>query len=382
MAALRLCLQNVDVRIIDQHDEVLAQSFPVVLHPQSLRLLSEVGLSPTLLWQGRAVGRLALYTDFERRAVLSFPARGTIPAGLMTLPRDALRRALANELARRGVRVEHGVRLASLEQDAGSITGQLERREPGSEPPRARPTQLEAFEADFLIGADGYDSTTRAALGIELKEHGKLETFAFFDAPSGRGGQEAQLALGEEHIGSIYPLHYGSSRFSFQISRSLDQAPNRDTLKELLFARMPWYAEEPPICEWAGVAEFRRALATHFGVGRAWLAGEAAHLSGPLGVQSLNVGLDEATELADRIAHALQEPLSPNFGAHYEAKRMRQWRALLGLDVAVPSERSPEWARKHAPRLLPCLPASGVDLDDLLDQLRLSPRTEPPAWEE
>jgi len=34
------------------------------------------------------------------------------------------------------------------------------------------------------------------------------------------------------------------------------------------------------------VAEFRHALVTHFGVGRVWLAGEAAHLTGPLGVQS------------------------------------------------------------------------------------------------
>jgi len=48
----------------------------------------------------------------------------------------------------------------------------------------------------------------------------------------------------------------------------------------------PWHADQVEACEWGGVAEFRHALVTHFGVGRVWLAGEAAHLTGPLGVQS------------------------------------------------------------------------------------------------
>jgi hypothetical protein len=53
---------------------------------------------------------------------------------------------------------------------------------------------------------------------------------------------------------------------------------------------------------------------------------------------------------------------------------MKQWRELLGLEERVAlSSRSPAWARRYLPRLVSCLPASDADLDDLLDQLRLTP---------
>jgi FAD binding domain len=116
------------------------------------------------------------------------------------------------------------------------------------------------------------------------------------------------------------------------------------------------------------------ALAESFGRGRVWLAGDAAHLTGPLGVQSLNVGLDEASELALRMADALRHPARAGFGVDYDAKRTLQWRELLGIEErASLGARSPDWARRHLHRLVACLPASEGDLDELLEQLRLSP---------
>ena len=195
---------------------------------------------------------------------------------------------------------------------------------------------------------------------------------------SPRSGSEAQLALSEEFANAVYPIQGGLTRFSFELASSLHRPPDSESLRELVEARIPWYADQPDRCEWSGIAEFRRALVQRFGEGRVWLAGEAAHLTGPLGVQSLNVGLDEANELAEHMAHDLRHPSSEPFGQAYEARRQRQWRTLLGLEpVATMSGRTPAWVRRHLRQLLSCLPASGGDLDDLLEQLRLAQSVAP-----
>ena len=374
LAALRLREQGIDVRIIDQQPERRLHTFPVVLHAQSLRLLADLGLGSALHWRGRPITRLAVYTEHERRAVLDLPRVAEIAAGALTLPQDILRQGLSNALLGRGVEVQCNTRLTALQQDAGSVWGRLTHEDPADRAAREK-TQpdVSAFEADFVIGADGYESTVREALGIALESHGGIETYAFYDATTQRSGSEAQLAISEDFCNSVYPVQGGLSRFSFQVSGLLHHHPDATSLRQLIHARLPWYAEEPGSCEWSGIAEFRRALAPRFGSGRVWLAGEAAHLTGPLGVQSLNVGLDEANELALRMGGALRQSERVDFGPDYDAKRQRQWRELLGLDErAALSSRSPGWTRRHFSRLIGCLPASEADLDDLLEQLRLT----------
>lgn len=378
MAALRLSEQGVDVRVVDQQSEQGMHTFPVVLHPMTLRLLGSLGLSDALFWRGRPVSHLAIYTEGERRAVLDLPRAAGISPGALTLPQDVLRKALTNALANRGVLVEYDTRLALLAQDEHGARGRLEAYLPGRRSGSEAASLRSDFEADYVIGADGYDSAVRAALGIELVEHGPLQSYAFFDATSGRAGTEAQLSISESSSDAFYPIQGGVARFSFQLTAALDRAPDLSALRELSAARLPWHADQIETCEWGGVAEFRRALATHFGVGRVWLAGEAAHLTGPLGVQSLNVGLDEASELALRMGDALRHPSREDFGKDYDSRRTAQWRELLGLtERASLGARSPQWAWRNLARVLPCLPASGLDLDDLLDQLRLTPSSRP-----
>jgi 2-polyprenyl-6-methoxyphenol hydroxylase-like FAD-dependent oxidoreductase len=378
LAAVRLRQRGVTVRIVEQQSEERTRSFPVVLHPHSLRLLNELGLAPALFWRGRPVTRLAVYTEYERRAVLDLPKVNGVAPGLLTLPQDVVRQTLLNALDRAGVAVEWNTRLTMLSQDDHGVWGRLLRDEPASSV-RPGSSEVESFDADYVIGADGYESTVREALGLPLVEHGGLTTFAFFDTLTHRSGREAQLALSEDFANAVYPLQDSIVRFSFQIQRGLSRAPDVQLLKELLAARLPWYAAELERCAWCGVAEFRKALVTRFGLGRVWLAGEAAHLTGPLGVHSLNIGLDEANELASSMADALEDSSSRDFGPEYDARRGLQWRELLGLEQRAEfSSRSPEWARRNLSRLIPCLPAADGDLDDLLDQLRVAPVSHAP----
>jgi 2-polyprenyl-6-methoxyphenol hydroxylase-like FAD-dependent oxidoreductase len=376
IAALRLREQGLAVRIIERQPEHAAHTFPVVLHPGSLRILSSLSLTAALFWRGRPVSRLAIYTEGERRAVLDLPRVPGISTGALTLPQDILRKALVNALSTRGVDVEWQSELVHLEQDERGVHCRLLTERNGSAD--VAPASQQVVDADFVIGADGYDSAVRKALGLELVAHGSLQSYVFFDAASQRAGNEAQLSLLEDSSNAVYPIQGDLARFSFQLTSALHRPPDLAGLRELIASRLPFYGDQVSGLEWAGIAEFRRALVQRFGVGRVWLAGEAAHLTGPLGTHSLNIGIDEAAELALRRGDCLRHPTRAEFGQDYEAKRTREWRLILGLD-APPSlgPRSAGWALQYLDQLLPCLPASGADLDDLLDQLRLTPSSRP-----
>jgi len=377
LAALRLRSQGISVRVIDRQAEHHAHSFPVVLHPQTLRTLGNLGVSAALFWRGRPITRLAIYAEYERRAVLDLPVVPGTVAGVLTLPQDVLRQALTNELTRQGVSIEWNTTLVALQQDGHSAWGELSYDSPARLLGTTAP-QLTSFQTEYVIGADGYDSAVRRALGLQLEAGETLHGYAFFDATTRRAGVEAQIAVAEDYANSAYPLQGGQTRFSFQLGRRLHEPPDEHLLRELLLSRMPWYAEDIVSVDWGGVAEFRSALVDRFGVGRVWLAGDAAHLTAPLGVHSINVGIDEANELALRIAGALQEPGRADFGDDFERGRRQQWQGLLGLTEMVQvGARSPQWARRHIPRLIAALPASDKDLEHLLLQLRLLPSVPP-----
>lgn len=376
-AAIRLREQGIDLRIIDEQTADTKRTYPVLVHARTLRALDRLGVTAPLEWRGRAVTHLSIYTDGQRRAVLELPDAGQVAPGALTLPQDVLRLALMQRLAALGTQVEWTTRLVALEQDDRGVRASLVRRQrvEGAEP-ELRPEWLDvtasSLQAEYVIGADGCHSTVRELLGIAWHAQGERQAYFFYDAPDQRAGTEGQLVLTGSLGSSVYPLQGGLSRFSFQVGAGMPQSPGLTQLRQLLTSRLPWYAEEGPSFEWSGSAEFQPALASSFGVGRVWLAGDAAHSTGPLGAQSLNVGVHEGEELASRLVDALGRPGGTTFGPHYSQQRRVEWQRLFGHPPSgLSAPRSAEWVGRHLSALVAALPASSDDLDDLLDQLRV-----------
>jgi 2-polyprenyl-6-methoxyphenol hydroxylase-like FAD-dependent oxidoreductase len=374
-AALRLREEGVPVRIVDEQAAESKRTYPVVIHARTLRQLASVGVTAPLEWRGRPVTSLTIRTDSLKRGVLSLPAVEPIAPGALTLPQDVLRQSLQHRLAALGVDVEWKTRLVGFEQDQAGVRATLARRElveSQSNAPASRWTDVgsETVDAEFVIGADGCRSSVRQALGIELVPHGRRELYVFYDADDARAGAESHLVFCDGLGNSVYPLQGSLSRFTFQVGVGAAHQPGQALLEQLLSARLPFYASAPGSVEWSGSAEFHPALAARFGEGRVWLAGDAAHVTGPLGGQSINVGMHEADDLASRIAHALRERGPETVGVRYTEQRCIEWHRLFGLGPSRPDvSHAPEWVKRYIGLLLPSLPASGDDLDDLLDQL-------------
>lgn len=377
VAAVTLREKGVAVRVIDEQASEDKRTYPVVIHPRTVRILDSFGITAPLEWRGHAITHLAVYVDRERRVVLDLPAAGRISPGALTLPQDVLRQALMHRLSELGVEVEWQTRLIALDQTAGHVRSSLVRRQRiETAEPELRPEWFDiesaTVDSDFLIGADGIRSTVREKLGIAWTAQGQPRIFAFFDAPDDRAGPEAQLVIQEPQANSVYPLQSGASRFTFELSVGTPQAPGLTQLRQLLTSRMPWYATDARHFEWSGSATFSPALADRFGEGRVWLAGDAAHSTGPLGAQSLNVGIHEAHDLGRRMVDQLGRPAVAPLGVSYTQQRLLEWHVLFGLAPSVPrASRARDWVKRNLAILLQALPAAGDDLDDLLEQLHV-----------
>lgn len=377
VAAIALRERGVTVRVIDEQASEDKRTYPVLVQARTIRLLESMGVVAPLEWRGHSISHLAIYSDRQRRAVLDLPAAGRSWPGAMTLPQDVLRQALVHRLSQLGVEVEWKTRLVSLDQTERRVRSNLMRRERvEGDAPRLRrewfDVESATVESDFLIGADGLGSAVRELLGIRCLAHGNRQIFAFYDAPDERAGTEAHLVIHEAQGNTIYPLQSASSRFTFQLSVGMPHAPGLVQLRQLLSSRMPWYAVDAQHFEWSGSAEFTPSLVERFGEGRVWLAGDAAHSTGPLGGQSLNVGMHEAEELARRMAERVGHADAAPLGADYAQQRLLEWQVLLGLGQHAPSAaHARDWVKRDLSILLQALPGGGDDLDDLLDQLRV-----------
>ena len=393
-AALELAERGVDVTLIDESWRTAARSYALALHPRSLQLLDGVGLLDGLLADGHRVDSVVFYEGGERRAEVALGDVLDAFPYLIVLPQDRLERALSARLEEKGVEVLWNRRLAGFEQRLSGgdrrVVAQLEvlgEDEVGYGVGGYVAEERVRLACDFMIGADGHRSAVRRLLGLDFDRVGEGgdQVFAVFEqlAPP-PAPREVRVVLGEDSANVLWPLAPDRLRWSFELTdpRGLvsqrskgrlavhlggDVFPylDHDDLVRLVAERAPWPGAAPSDGEltWSVAVRFERRLVSRFGDGRVWLAGDAAHLTGPVGVQSMNVGLREAHELAWRAAEIVESGGEDGLLVDYESERQGEWRRLLGLGGAIEITASaPAWVARGADRLITCLPVSGDEL--------------------
>jgi 2-polyprenyl-6-methoxyphenol hydroxylase-like FAD-dependent oxidoreductase len=373
-AALSAARRGIQVILLEQNFRSTAPGHATLLHHSSLRLMTEVGLSERLLAEGKLVDRIDLYVDgtHVKSLELARPA--------LTIAQSVLEEVLLKALRNEEIEIRSPCEATTFTRSANSVQARVVRREPCTLDVPAhdgqwQPVESSLIEADFVIGADGYESRVRSSLGFESLNVGATETFAMFEAPRPILDSAMNLGFQEGLASAAFPLPQGRGRWGFQLASDFSELPDLERLRALLTERAPWHEQAPTEVEWSTVTHFERRLARSFGCGRIWLAGDAAHITSPFGGQSMNSGLSEAHDLVEHMAACILEGQSLAALEQLAAMRQREWHKLLGFNVCFDAAASaPAWLREHARRIVPALPASGPDLQRLLLQLGLTVR--------
>src|SRR5512142_80500 len=259
------------------------------------------------------------------------------PAVRLFINQDALEPIIRVRAAELGARLRYGTECTALEQDADGVTAVIRDLASGTE---------SAVRARYDVAADGNRSPVRDRLGIGMTGHGQLShsITIYFRALTGLGPLLKDRNQGVHYVTS--PLLRGFFR--------LDRSGNAGFLVVNLAGDIsrPEIVAAYPDAPWARVADGiteQRALellraaigipdigvvieniatwqaeancADRFGDGRVFLAGDAAHVVPPNGGYGGNTGVQDAHNLAWKLALTLAGVAGPGLLHSYDAER-------------------------------------------------------------
>ncbi len=397
--ALQLAKQGIRVEVIDKDWRTGAHSYALALHPSSLRLFHDLGLLTEVLDEAYLVQSIGIYDKSDRQAELRVPDDNAYGGLVAVLRQDALEALLENALKSLGVSVLWNHELSDLESrpDGARVTiDHLVKETVGYAVAHTEWMIGKTIRMDvpFVIGADGLRSTVRRRMDIDFEPAGQTQHFAVFECHTNADlGHEMKVVFADGTTNVLWPMHDGRCRWSFQLmdyaapeqTRTKDrlsvqlgagQYPvlSEESFEQFLNDRAPWFDATLEEILWRIVVRFERRMAGRFGKDRVWLVGDAGHVTGPVGMQSMNVGFSEATQLTGIVAGILREDKPADRLEEYHQGRLEQWSGLLGLkETFRPDDSAGPWVREFSELLVPCFPASGNELRELAAQLSLQP---------
>ncbi len=257
---------------------------------------------------------------------------GLSPTDPATCDQDRLEPVLRSHAAQLGAQIEFRTELVELEQRGDGVRAVLRDRAAGSQ---------REVTADYLVAADGASSPIREGLGIARSGPGVLQHWMniIFDTdltPTIQGRRFTTCFVTDVN-GTLLPreaagrwllaLQYFPERgerpdqFDAGHCRELVHraAGRTDVRADLLDAR-PW--------------DVAAAVAERFGDGRVFLVGDAAHVMPPTGGFGGNTGIQDAHDLAWKLAFVLKGYASAELLDTYDSERRPIAEATLAQALA------------------------------------------------
>ncbi len=312
MAAVLLTRCGITVRVFDKNTQQAHESRALAIQARTLELFLNLGLDRRMLDAGVIVHGAQMYENGQRRAELPFDDLGRTDTPFsfpLIVPQRDTEAILHDELRRLGVEVERQNEVTDLAQDADGVTLRV-RGADGAE--------TEARGA-YLIGADGAHSLVRKKLGLTFAGAPYAQGFLLADCRVQWPLEDDRLMifLKGKHIAIHFPLPGGEGRARIMAAQLTEpdahatvesQGGTDAPLSEVEEAFRAAAGVDLTLTEpgWTSRYRVHHRGVDRYRVGRAFVAGDAAHIHSPAGGQGMNTGLQDAANLAWKLALALR----------------------------------------------------------------------------
>ncbi|MDI1480914.1 FAD-dependent monooxygenase [Polyangium sp. y55x31] len=296
--AAELSRHGLSCRIIDQGEGPSIWSKAQIIHARTLECFHDMGVIDPILARGRQVaGARILSPTLERIARVEIGGIDSPYAFLLSLSQRETEIVLAEHLERAyGVKVERKVKLQGFSQDEGGVTAAL----------AAEDGWVEEVRVPYLLGCDGSHSTVRKTLDLPFEgstyDVRLMQADVRVELPVAVHDDEIAIFLGPNGMLGFFPLPgEGRYRMLTFVDPSDDRPVELETFQALLKERGPAGSS---LGDPAWMIDFRIhcRLAPHYRVGRVFLSGDAAHIHSPAGGQGMNMGIQDAYNLAWKLA--------------------------------------------------------------------------------
>ncbi|MDQ0960922.1 2-polyprenyl-6-methoxyphenol hydroxylase-like FAD-dependent oxidoreductase [Streptomyces sp. B4I13] len=374
-AAAELRRHGVRCRLVDRLPERLPYATAVGIQPRTLEIWDRMGLARTMLEAAAVLRGQLIYVNGREQARIDLVLPPEVPYEFAALPQYETERLLEEYVAGLGTLIERGTELLSFTQDEDGVTARL-RTASGAE---------EELRAGYLIGCDGAHSTVRKGLGLAFEGAAFAEEYmlgdveADWDMPHGYGIRSLHHAADGSTDDALIcvPLPgHGRYRMSMLVPPELstgarggspgrtDNGPSTGTgtgaeagaeagaaegdgvshgleggrTPELhhLQAVVDRLAPRPAVLSrlrWSSVFRISHRIVDRYGEGRVFVAGDAAHIHPPTGAQGMNTGIQDACNLAWKLASVIHGEAGPALLTTYDAERRPVGEEVVGRTV-------------------------------------------------
>jgi 2-polyprenyl-6-methoxyphenol hydroxylase-like FAD-dependent oxidoreductase len=324
VTAIELAQRGLPFRLIDKSEQPAQWSQALVVQARSLEQFERYGIADAAVQNGVKLRRMHIFSEKRSNFVFGLDHIPSRYPFVLFLPQNQTEAMLTQHLHELGGDIERGTELVFLEdRDDGATVG-LRRRD-GS---------IEQLDARWVIGCDGAHSVVREKLKIPFI--GEKLSLSFFLGDLQLEGPDVP----DDEL-RIY-LHHGDLVFIGRLSDKLHRV--------IVALNERQHGDEPD--EQFGVDGFQRVIdqagARMRVVDSAWmtpfrvndrqaeryrgrssfLVGDAAHVHSPVGGQGMNTGMQDAANLAWKLA-AVTYGAPPQLLDSYDEERSAVGRRLL-----------------------------------------------------
>ncbi|EIW80818.1 hypothetical protein CONPUDRAFT_166212 [Coniophora puteana RWD-64-598 SS2] len=342
VAALTLARNGIPVRIIDKLTSFHPGSRGPAIQPRTQELLHQLGAEDMLRATIKmppirtyAYGTMDVLKTWDAVPLLE-PTRHIPYANPRLLGQNGTEKMLRAHLSKYGVKVELGHELRSIEQGDNYVVAHTVKRD-GSEA---------TIRGSYLIGADGGRGACRKQLGMTFLGTSRKET------PTVTG----DVRMSADGLDTEHWHRFGTVENTVVMLRHcpevaeendgwqyLIQGDNLDVerllaSKEAVFneiaATLPMKVHFTSLV-WSGEYRPNIRMVDRFSVGRAFLAGDAAHVHSPVGGQGLNTGIHDAINLAWKLMLVVKGKATPSLLDTYSAERLPLVAEMLNITTGL-----------------------------------------------
>ena len=324
--AAQLLRFGIDFIILEKNAGTTPLSKAVVVQARTLEIFHELGLAEEAISRGRVTTAINLLYRGKMKLRLDIAGLGggqsSYPFAL-SLEQSKTEKLLVEYLAKNNIAIEWNALFSRFEQDDKTVTvfykdiNGIERQ----------------IDAEYLVGCDGASSLIRHEAGRTFVGDTVPKIFYVADvALKSTVITDNELYMfmikkgfilffpmegaGHYRIVGILPGADPDTHFEFA---DIEQDIRRQVMVSLEFEKLQWFSSY----------KVHSRKADHFMNGRVCIAGDAAHIHTPAGGQGMNTGIQDAYNLAWKMAGVIKGKWKKNILETYDIERSENAANLL-----------------------------------------------------
>jgi 3-(3-hydroxy-phenyl)propionate hydroxylase len=323
VTALALAQRGLDVTVLETDAVYDEKPRAATTHASTLEMLGALGIVDEVIAQGlisrrfqhwdRVTGELVAEFDFGR-----IGDETAHPYAVQCESHKLVNIALRALGRCPDARVLRGHTVTAVSQDANGVRAACETE--------AGPV---AIAADYLVGTDGARSVVRKAMGVAFEGYTFPERFVGlttpFDFEARYGYSNRNYFADPERWVMLFKVAGNDMQGLWRVisPATTDEPDDAVLAADALQARVQHFFPNaaPYDIHYRGLYKFHQRVASCFGAGRVFLAGDAAHVNNPAGGLGMNSGIHDGMELAELLDLVQRGSADASILGRYDRRR-------------------------------------------------------------